>query len=90
MDAGTSSDLVVAEMIGKRTYRPLINLRRGEHQPGEIPIVKAVSLYRKSLQIIPSGPYTLRFVADGVAQEYPVRVANKTVVRVHDKERQAA
>ncbi len=92
MNSNSGTQLVVAELIGKKTFHPLISLRIGEHQPEERagPIIKTFALYRKSLQIIPSGPYTLRFAVDGVRQEYAVRVANKTVVREDDQDRRAA
>ncbi len=93
MNPGSSTQQVVAELIGKKTYHPLISLRMGEHPPDRndrTPIVKGFALYRKSLQIIPSGPYTLRFAVNGRTQEYAVQVANKTLVRADDEERQAA
>lgn len=93
MSPKSSPQQVVAELIGKQTYRPLIGLRMGESQSGGATaalIVKGIALYRKSLQIIPSGPYTLRFTIDGTKQEYAVRVANKTLVREGDKDRRAA
>lgn len=93
MNPSSSTQQVVAELIGKKTYHPLINLRMGAHQADGrdgTPIVEGFAIYRKSLQIIPSGPYTLRFSIDGTKQEYTVRVANKTLVRTDDEDRQAA
>lgn len=93
MNSSSSNQQVVAELIGKKTYHPLISLRMGAHEAdghdGK-PIVEGFAIYRKSLQIIPSGPYTLRFAVDGTKQEYTVRVANKTWVRTDDENRQAA
>jgi hypothetical protein len=93
VNSNSSTQQVVAELIGKKTYHPLISLRMGEHRADGrdgTPIVKGFAIYRKSLQIIPSGPYTLRFAVDGTKQEYTVRVANKTLVRTNDEDRQAA
>jgi len=92
MNSSSSPQQVVAELIGKKTYHPLISLRMGAQADGRdgTPIVEGFAIYRKSLQIIPSGPYTLRFAVDGTRQEYTVRVANKTLVRTNDKDRQAA
>ncbi len=84
---------VVAELIGSKTYRPLISLRLAEQQADEsreAPIVEAFAIYRKSLQVIPSGPYTLRFAIDGISREYSVRVANKTLLPTEDEEQKAA
>lgn len=93
MNSSSSTQQLVAELIGTRIYRPLISLRMGEHEAGGgngTPIVKGIALYRKSLQVIPSGPYTLRFAVDGVKQEYAVRVANKTLIQADDEDRRAA
>lgn len=92
MNSGASTQKVVAELIGTKIYHPLISLRMGEHQADgrDETTVKGFALYRKSLQIIPSGTYTLRFELDGIRQEYEVRVANKTMQRADDKDRAAA
>ena len=93
MNSGASTQKVVAELIGTKIYHPLISLRVGEQQADgrdETPTVKGFALYRKSLQIIPSGTYTLRFELDGIRKEYEVRVANKSVQRADDKDQAAA
>lgn len=91
MNSSSSTQQVVAELIGKKTYRPLVSLRmEPSDRSASAPIVKGLALYRKSLQVIPSGPYTLRFAVDGIQQEYTVRVANKTVIQAEEKDSQAA
>lgn len=73
----------VGELIGKKTYHPLIRVRFEEHEQGEHDggqIVEAVALYKKSLQVIPGGAYRLRFAVEGMKQEYAVRVENRTML----------
>jgi hypothetical protein len=84
---------VVAELIGKKNYRPLITVPMEEldlTEGGASLVVHDFDLCPKSLQIISTGAYTLRFVVDGRTQEYVVNVLDKKLLPVEDEIQKAA